>query len=260
MKLGISINKDNLALARTYKNAGFSCAEITFAVPLDVEPDVARAIDEGALTVAEIRASGLEIWSFHIPFGDFWDITEIDDRRRAANVERVEKFVRAGTKWGKTAVLHASFEPITPDSRAARLDAGRKSVAYIARIAREAGARLALEVLPRTCIGNCAEELDFLTGGFAGVCFDVNHLLKESHADFMAKVAGKIITTHLSDYDGIDERHWLPGAGIVPWKELVAGLAKADYKGPFLFELRPDEFNRPFAPERVVAQFEAALK
>ena len=43
----------------------------------------------------------------------------------------------------------------------------------------------------------------------------MNHLLGESHTDFMKALKHNIITTHLSDYDGVDERHWLPGEGIV---------------------------------------------
>ena len=47
------------------------------------------------------------------------------------------------------------------------------------------------------------------------VCFDTNHLLKESIIDFIYNVGDKIITTHVSDYARENERHWLPGEGVI---------------------------------------------
>jgi sugar phosphate isomerase/epimerase len=41
---------------------------------------------------------------------------------------------------------------------------------------------------------------------------------------------------HISDYDGVDERHWLPGQGIINWSEVVESLVSIDYGGPFMFE------------------------
>jgi sugar phosphate isomerase/epimerase len=43
------------------------------------------------------------------------------------------------------------------------------------------------------------------------VCFDTNHLLKESSEDFARAVGPHIVTLHVSDYDGKDERHWMAG-------------------------------------------------
>ena len=42
---------------------------------------------------------------------------------------------------------------------------------------------------------------------------------------------------HLSDYDYIDERHWLPGEGKINWKELISGLESVNYNGPLMYEI-----------------------
>ena len=76
--------------------------------------------------------------------------------------------------------------------------------------------------------------------------------------DFMKALATNVVTTHLSDYDGVDERHWLPGMGIVPWKDVVKTLMENGYRGPFLFELRSGE-NGPYAAKEVLDAFVKAL-
>jgi sugar phosphate isomerase/epimerase len=99
--------------------------------------------------------------------------------------------------------------------------------------------QLALECLPRTCLGNTADELLQIVsavGNDLGVCFDSNHLLKEKPEEFVAKTGSRIVTVHLSDFDGVDERHWLPGTGIINWTEVVSELVKSGYQGPFMFE------------------------
>ena len=126
------------------------------------------------------------------------------------------------------------------------------------------GIRIAVEDLPRSCLGNCADELLFLTdyGRHAGICFDVNHLLKESHKEFVEKVGPYIITTHLSDYDRLDEKHW-PGDGCIDWKELKALLDAAGYQGRYLFELGENAsplLGRAFTPKELAERFEGLLK
>ena len=76
-------------------------------------------------------------------------------------------------------VVHPSAEPIADAERAARLDGARRSLEALARVAAPAGVRVAVECLPRSCLGHTAAELLSLVGPLdaaAGVCLDVNHL------------------------------------------------------------------------------------
>ena len=71
------------------------------------------------------------------------------------------------------------------------------------------------------------------------VCFDVNHLCLEfgcDHREFVEKLGHLIETTHMSDYDFIDERHFFPGYGQIDWQEVIELLENAGYCGPFLSE------------------------
>jgi sugar phosphate isomerase/epimerase len=101
---------------------------------------------------------------------------------------------------------------------------------------------VAIELLPRTCLGNTVEELGELIRRLGdetfGVCLDVNHLMDRygELPDEIRKLGPRLITTHLSDYDGVDEKHWLPGRGVIDWKAVKEALGEIGYKGPFNYE------------------------
>ena len=109
----------------------------------------------------------------------------------------------------------------------------------LAEIAYQNGAYICVEDLPRSCLGNTAEDVLSLLAANdkLKVCFDTNHLLKDDNLNFMDKLANKIVTLHVSDYDFINERHWLPGEGKLEWKPIYDALCEIGYKGPWLYEI-----------------------
>lgn len=74
-----------------------------------------------------------------------------------------------------------------------------------------------MENLPRTFLCNCAFDIKQLleASDSLKICFDVNHLLQESHEEFVNMIRGDIVTLHISDYDFVNERHWMPGEGKI---------------------------------------------
>ena len=107
-------------------------------------------------------------------------------------------------------------------------------------MARELGVQLLIEDLPRTCLGNTSTEMKYIlqqVDTAVGVCFDSNHLLQESSVHFAKELGKEIGSLHISDYDGVDEKHWLPGRGIVDWKGVVETLVEEGYDGVFMFEV-----------------------
>ena len=40
----------------------------------------------------------------------------------------------------------------------------------------------------------------------------------------------------MSYYDRKNERHWLPGEGVIDWTELLSALVESGYEGPFIYE------------------------
>ena len=147
--------------------------------------------------------------------------------KKAANVG-IDKFV-----------IHPSGEPIAPEDRAERLKVSKESLFKLSSIATRNGSVIAVEDLPRTCLGNCSDEmLELISVDPAlRVCFDTNHLLGESQVDFIKRVGNKIVTLHVSDYDFINERHWLSGEGLSDWNAIYKALQEVGYSGAWLYEV-----------------------
>ncbi|MGB3927210.1 MAG: sugar phosphate isomerase/epimerase [Clostridiales bacterium] len=242
--------------------AGITDIELGLSHDFDTEAILVQAEKKYDL----LSSSGLVISSIHLPFGNPWDISMLDNLGREAAIEKYKVLVDwAAEKGIGIAVLHASYEPIDDEERQQRLETATESVKILSDYAREKGVSLAVENLPRTCLGNCSDDMLTLTGNGrnAGICFDANHLLIESHKDFLEKVGPYIITTHFSDYDGIDEKHWLVGEGCVDWAEVVELLRQQGYQGRFLFELNEladPNTEEAFTPKDLVSRFKEVSK
>ena len=65
---------------------------------------------------------------------------------------------------------------------------------------------------------------------------DVNHFLQENAEDGVLALGGRIVTTHISDHDYENERHWMPRAGKINWNALIGALETVGYTGVFNYE------------------------
>ncbi len=211
------------------------------AIELSMEKGHLDALDPAALK-ANADRYGIDLWSCHLPYYPFAfaDVSSTDQVVRenvlAYFTQKIADFSAIGiTRF----VVHPSGEPIAPEERAAKLAYSKETLFRLAEIAHSYGAVIAVEDLPRSCLGNTADELAELVSGNdkLRVCFDVNHLLQSSHEDFLQKLGNKILTVHISDYDFKDEKHWLPGEGDIDWQALYQGLVKVGYDGVWLYEL-----------------------
>ena len=185
---------------------------------------------------------GLRLNSFHLRFSPFQkvNITSVKEELRRATFEYQKEFIRRGTEVGiPIFVVHPSDEPFGDDIRPQKIEWAKEGLANLAEFAAQYGATIAVEDLPRTCLGNCsAEMLDLVSADDRlRICFDTNHMLSEPLDDFIRACAHKIVTTHVSDYDFLNERHWLPGEGDVDWKSLFDTFDEVGYTGPILYEL-----------------------
>ena len=136
------------------------------------------------------------------------------------------------------AIIHPSGEPYPENERSDRLDAAVETISRICEAAKSGGITLCLENLPRTCLCRTSDEMLFLLERIPDlrVVFDTNHSLREDNIHYIEAVGKKIVTLHVSDYDFIDERHWLPLEGKNDWEAIIETLEKVDYTGRFLYE------------------------
>ena len=68
--------------------------------------------------------------------------------------------------------------------------------------------------------------------------------------------AKSIGTIHASDYDRKDERHWLPGEGVIDWPDFLRRLQASGYKGVFMHEVRA---GVNATPENVVKAYKEVI-
>lgn len=189
----------------------------------------------GGITFASIH---LPFWPFeHFPF-------PAGEREREEIAAHLSEFIRITAPLkARNYTFHASIEPNAPETRGELLRKTRSVVAALGRTAGEIGASLNVELLPRTCIGNTPEEMLALTDDMpesVGICFDVNHLTypgsMERVPEFIDRLRDRIQAFHLSDYDGVDEAHWLPGLGLLNWPEVMAAIRRVPGKPLLIFE------------------------
>ena len=239
LKLGRSINfgesfEKNISEA---EENGFDTLDFdltTFWRDREKEIELYKHIEQG---LKRIEKSNLALNGVHISFGPNWDYSETNEEKRLAAVRQTKEiFDRVDTAKPRCYIVHGSFEPIKAEEREAKLGQMKTSMAELVSYTK---AHVCLENLPRTCLGNTAEELKAAIDGVSGLCacVDSNHFLKETPQSAVRTLGKRIKTLHISDYDFIDERHWLPLAGKIDWNAFLGALEEAGYSGVFNYEV-----------------------
>lgn len=197
-----------------------------------------------------LKETGKRVISFHIPFAGADDLSHPDETIRKRAVSRFRAHYPTIEEFGcEFIVLHPSCEIRTnvKAERDERIEQLRKSLREVEEDMKRMKVKVALEFLPRLCIGNTLSDMDQILEGMNeaifGVCFDVNHIMGQYPLipEMTRKLGKRLFTTHISDYDGIDERHWLPGNGVIDWKGFAEALKDIDYRGPFNYEIKHQE-------------------
>lgn len=196
-----------------------------------------------------LSETGISVHSIHVPYaGSVPGMGAIDFSHPDESV-RQKMIATTLLCWdrlmdldGRYLVVHPSYGGVEESDRKRRLALCRESLAYIrSGISPAHGGKIAIENLPPRGLASNSMELitlvDSLDRTVFGVCLDVNHgNLKEDIVEATKRYGRLIDTVHLSDNDGLEERHWFPGAGIICWKEWVPAVLSTGYEGPFLYE------------------------
>ncbi len=258
LPISISLSQSTYLNAERFAQAGFEACECVlptfYREPVDLSV-YQPFIDE---VYPHVRAAGLKINAHHLPFGVYWDISSPDEEVRQGAVQANAALIRmlSGCE-GSNVIIHPSFEPIPEEQREAHIDACQKSLIELDPVAADCGKRIALENLPRTCLGRTSEEMQRLTddGRLCSVCMDTTHMFHETPQDFLRRCGQWVINTHLSDYlNGQDECHWVPGTGSLNWREIFESLAQLGYSGTYNFEVSK------YAPLEILGGLTNALK
>src|SRR5690554_532037 len=223
------------------KSNGIKYIELGTATLVKMTPEERIEWIENIKNLSE--EAGIEVWSVHLPYSRTLDVSVTDSQLRENMINECTSIIELCSKLQpKKFIIHPSAEPIEDTEREQRIQHSIESLKVLNKTAQSFNARLTVECLPRTCLGNTSEELLRIVnavGNNVEICFDSNHLLKEKPEEFIAKTGNLITTIHISDYDGLDEKHWLPGKGVINWTSVIKELSQHGYTGPFMFEVVP---------------------
>ncbi len=206
-----------------------------------------------------VERAGLSVWSIHAPFGGVVDLSAPDELQRRQSVGAVERAAEIGAHLGAAlVVIHAGLSSEDEEEHQLRWRQSLRSVNCLLKRTAQLGLRLAIEYLPANKPRLCNSStgiLEFfsLCDGEASVCLDTNHAnLREPLADAVRALGERIATVHISDNDGLQERHAMPGDGVIDWTELITLFDEIGYTGPLLYEVTGAE-DVPALMKRVAA-------
>ena len=188
-----------------------------------------------------LQTGKVTVSSIHADYGAEIDLSRLDEQthRNALAAFRRSSIELAVEFNAPLIVTHMGFGPVPPEERPARLQQARRSLTELADPCRKAGVKLVVEVINGDALGNSIDEVLKLKEGLDerafGLCLDVNHVMaRYRELPEMIRALGRQLTTiHLSDYDGVTEKHWFPGKGVIDWKAVMQALRDIDYSGPF---------------------------
>lgn len=242
------LRRDHLADIAAH---GFDAIEL-FATRSHFDYHDAQAVSELSRWLGETR---LELHSVHAPIferlngrewvGPFSNAARDDERRTAAVREARAALNLAHAVPYRYLVLHVGVPAGAAQGAHENFEtAARRSIEETADMARSAGVRVALEVIPNAL--SSPEALvhlieDQLDGLEIGICLDYGHAhLMGDVGDAIESVSGHLWTTHVHDNRGRDDDHLVPYAGTIDWDRAMIATQKIGYDGLFILEIAAD--------------------
>ena len=189
-----------------------------------------------------IERTGKQVFSYHIPFKKIDDIADPDETVRLRAMSRLRAHIHEASRLNsKLLIIHPSTEPIDQNKRDIYISQIRKSMLEIEGELKLHKMKIALEFLPRLCMGNTLEDMNKMLDGMSdtfGVCLDVNHIMDQypQIPSIIRSLGKKLFSLHICDYDGVDERHWMPFTGVIDFKAMLKALEDTGYSGSFNYE------------------------
>lgn len=184
---------------------------------------------------------GFKTETVHLPQLHDYDLSNPNEEERLEAIRKQKEIVEMAMPLEYSClVLHPDAGTIPEEDYEKRHEALIKSLKDFAPWCKEKGLKLAVENLTQISSVQTSKDLvkiiEAVDCDNLGICFDTNHLFKETHREFI-KTAGKyILTMHVTDNDGLNEKHWFPGDGVIDWKEIFTLLEEIGYDSTMICE------------------------
>jgi sugar phosphate isomerase/epimerase len=183
------------------------------------------------------RENDLFIENIHVPFGQANGLWSSDRDVRDSIVEQHRAWIREASEYGiPVMVMHAA----SGKSIEAPNPYGLLAVESLVREAEKRNVVIALENTSATYL------LQFVIRSIDStslrVCYDTSHaqLSGVANFDLMKELRDRISCFHISDNDGLEDRHWNIGQGTIDWDGFAEAFPK-EYEGTLSVEVLPKD-------------------
>jgi sugar phosphate isomerase/epimerase len=234
------------------KEAGFTHTSVWWG-----DPEELFHSDKLHLIPEIVRGAGLVLENLHVPFegcNDLW--SDSADARSRFTAQHLAWLGDCATQQIPCMVLHVSHGAEGPGPNAAGLNAFRRIVAD----AEERSIILAVENTRRDDI------LDYVFESIQSpalrFCYDSSHdwLWGAPRTGSLRRWGHLLVQTHFSDNTENEDRHHLPGEGVVDWPAVAAAFPRDTYTGRIMLEVLPSNIERTMPPDQFLAKARESIE
>ena len=212
-----------------------------------------RDIDKSSF-VKMADSCGLKVDNYHLPYEStnllFSRESTLRNRYVTQVMQQMEGCKAAGAE---RVVMHIADRTDTAPDTASML----KSMETIVRQAENIGIKIAAENTHYfKQIDILLQEID---SPYLGLCYDTSHdfVQGQSKGALLTKHRSRLMCVHISDNDFVEDRHWLPGNGLIPFKSFIDTVK--DSGCCMSMEVYPSEQEKSLSPEEFLQKAYAAI-
>lgn len=183
-----------------------------------------------------IRSRDLFLDYVHAPDIGCNDVWSVSEARRKEWMRTYRSYVDLCARHSiPFLVMHVSqSKGEQPDGLT---EEGFVTLGELVKVAEDSGVNIAIE---NTMLPALLDHIFLrIQSDYLGLCYDTSHdfLYSPRPGELLEKWGHRLLVTHLGDNDGAMDRHWLPGSGILNWREIAGWLPMTSYDGALNLEV-----------------------
>lgn len=191
-----------------------------------------------------VKNCGLKLDNVHLPYDEVNLLWSDNIEERKKYTDKLIKWMNECKKSGvDTVVTHTTDK----NNLEFKYSAGYDSFYEILKEAENIKLKVALE---NTQMFHYTDFiLTELESDYLGFCYDSSHdfVNGESFGDILNKWRHRLLCVHLSDNDGLKDRHWIPGKGHVDWPRVIKYVKDSNCQS-YSMEVYPYEEEKSLEP------------
>lgn len=232
------------------KEAGFDSVMLWWE-----NEDIPKFIDKSCF-VNLAKQYDLEIDNIHLPYeysNTFW----------SENTTDRENYIHEVMTWFEGCKISGCDKVVLHTSRSSLksydYSIGYKSFEKLVRLAEDIKLKVAVE---NTQVYHTTEfVLKEFKSDYIGLCYDSSHdfINGQSKGELLKRWKDRLFCVHLSDTDGLEDRHWLIGKGNIDFKPIIDIIKQTNCQS-FSMEVYPHENEKQLNPIEFLKKAKLTIK